>query len=235
MLLSTVYPHTIFQYCHVKKHLYPIVLFWFQFPLHGIFICLPRLHFYETAHVALHIVQSSLNAQCLTNIRGFQYGIRFIQIVSRFQEGIINRLTNMFKMHLTIFKESCFFFFIQQFLTSRQFNGIPFEYFLHAIKIFRFLLACIYPFIQKKIGYITQQKRTSIIYRHQPTHDVIGRMTSIIPITFRQCTNVHQIVWLKNNKRRRISSVVIPFHIQKVQLSMTPILLYSFREFIIYS
>ena len=91
----------------------------------------------------------------------------------------------MIKMHLTIFKESRFFFFIQQLLTSRQFNGISFEYFLHAIKVLRFFLVCIYPFIQKEIGYITQQKRTGIVYWHQPTHDVIGRMTSIIPITFR--------------------------------------------------
>ena len=155
MLLATVYPHTEFQHCHIKQHLHPIVFLRFNLSLDGKFVSFARLHFDEATHISLHVVQSTLDTQCLTNIRRLQYCIRFVKIITWRQKSFCHNFTDMFKMHLTILEESLFFFSIKQVLTYSQFNRILFECLLHTSQIIRNLISCIDPFIQEQIGNVT--------------------------------------------------------------------------------
>ena len=157
MLLPPVYPHTILKDSHIEQHLHPIILLWFYFSSDSKFIRLARLHFNETAHVTLHVVKSSLYSQRFTNISGFQHRIRFIKLITRSQECLSHRFADMFEMHPAILKERCFIFCIKQFLANSQFNGILFESLLHTGYIIRFFLLGMNPFIQEKIGNVTQQ------------------------------------------------------------------------------
>ena len=59
---------------------------WVPLSLHGEFIRFARFHFYKAAHIPLHIVQTSLNAQRLANIGRFQHSLLFIQIIPRLQK-----------------------------------------------------------------------------------------------------------------------------------------------------
>ena len=234
MLLTTVNAHAVFKDGHIKQHLHPIIFFRLNLALDGIFIRLTRLHFNERTHVTLHIVEATLNAQSLTNIRRLKYGIRLVKVVTRSQESFHHRLTDMFKMHSAVIEKRLFLLRVKQILASGQFNRILFKSLLHASHVIRLFIRRMYPFVQKKVGDVTQQQRTCIVYRHQPTHQIVGRMTSIIPIAFRQSANVYQIIRVKDDKRRGICSVFIPFHIQKIQLGMTPIILNTFRKLIVY-
>ena len=81
MLIATVNTHTKLKHSHIEKHLYPVILLRLNFTLDGKFISLTRLHFNEATHIALHIVESTLNTQRFTNIRRLQYGIGLIQII----------------------------------------------------------------------------------------------------------------------------------------------------------
>ena len=58
-------------------------------------------------------------------------------------------------------------------------------------------------------------------------------MTPIIPITFRQRTDVYQVIRFKNNERRGIGTVLIQTDIQEVELGMPPKIRYSIGKLLI--
>ena len=60
-------------------------------------------------------------------------------------------------------------------------------------------------------------------------------MTSIIPITFRQRTDIYQIVRFQYNERRRIGTILILLDIQQIQLGMLPKLSHPFRKLFVHS
>ena len=138
-------------------------------------------------------------------------------------------------MLLAIREKGRTFLSIIQLFASSQFNGILTKSLLHASHVIGLLLFGIDPLIQKEIGNVTQQQGTSIVYRHQSAHQIISWVTTIIPITFRQRTDVYQIIRFKDNKRRGIGSVFIEFHIQQVQLGMSPKVENTFGKLIIHS
>ena len=178
--------HTIFQHSHIEEHLHPIVFFGFYSSFQCIFISLSGFHFNKSTHITLHIVQTTLNAQRLTNIRRFQNRIRLIQCIARLLECLLYRFLNMFKMHLAIIEERLFLVRHQQIFASSQLYGILSKSLLHASDIIRILNICMNPFIQKQIGNITQQQRSRIVYWNQTIHKIIGRVATIFLITFGQ-------------------------------------------------
>ena len=135
-------------------------------------------------------------------------------------------------MPFAVSKKFTFLFVVAQIGTGSQFNGIRTECFFHTRQIVRFSL-CMNPFIQKEIGYITQQKRTGIIGRLQSCQQVICRMMPILPETFCQRTDVEQIIRLQNYERRRKHTRFINRHIQQINLGMPPQQTASFCKFVI--
>ena len=81
---------------------------------------------------------------------------------------MLHDIPYMLKVHPAILGKLFLFGRITKFGTSSQFDGILPERLLHTVYIVRFLLTCMYPFIQKKIGYISQQQRPGVINRNQP-------------------------------------------------------------------
>ena len=60
-------------------------------------------------------------------------------------------------------------------------------------------------------------------------------MTTIIAVTFRQGTDVQQVIGLENNKRRCISAILILLDIQQIQLGVSPEVSNAFGKFIVHS
>ena len=60
-------------------------------------------------------------------------------------------------------------------------------------------------------------------------------MTTIIPITFRQRTDIYQIVRFQYNERRRIGTILILLDIQQIQLGMLPKVGHPFRKLFVHS
>ena len=138
-------------------------------------------------------------------------------------------------MHPAILGKLFLFGRVTKFGTSSQFNGILPECLLHTVYIVRLLLTCMYPFIQEQIGYISQQQRAGIINRHQPAQKIVCRMAAIILVTFRQWTDIYQIIRFQYDKRRGINSIPIYRNIQQIKLGISPKFLYGFFKFMIYT
>ena len=89
------------------------------------------------------------------------------------------------------------------------------------------------PFIQKKIGNITQQQRTGIVRQLQPCQDIVGRMMAVVLETFSQRADVYQIIRLKYDKGRSKYAGFVHCYIQQIDLGMLPQNPAGFRKLLI--
>ena len=105
-------------------------------------------------------------------------------------KGIIDRFTNMIEVQFTVLKELAFFLFVTQIGTGSQFNRITPENFLHTGTIIYIFTLRMNPFVQEKIGYISQQQRPGIFDRLKTGKKIIGRMMPVITETLCQRTDV---------------------------------------------
>ena len=151
-----VHSHRILQDSLIEQHLYLIVFFRLHLAADGILVRLTGLHFNERGHIPLHVVQTPLQAQCFTDVRGFQHGISPIEFIAGCTECFCHRPADIVEMALAIGKEFGFLLPVAQVGTCCQLNGIRTEGLLHACQIIGCLLS-MNPLVQKEVGNITQQ------------------------------------------------------------------------------
>lgn len=82
----------------------------------------------------------------------------FIQVITRFQKSMLHDIPYMLKVHPAILGKLFLFGRVTKFGTSSQFDGILPERLLHTVYIVRFLLTCMYPFIQKRLAIFPSSK-----------------------------------------------------------------------------
>ena len=129
-------------------------------------------------------------------------------------KGIIDRFTNMIEVQFAVLKELAFFLFVTQIGTGSQLNRITPEGFLHTGTIIYVFTLCMNPFIQKKIGDISQQQRAGIFNGLKTGQEIIGRMMPVVTETLRQGADVKQIIRFEYNERRSQDSCLIHCNIQ---------------------
>ena len=195
-----VHSHRILQDCLIKQHLHFIILFRLHFATDSIFVSLTRFHFDKGGHIPLHIVETPLQSECFANIRRFEHSIRLIQFVSGSRESIVYRFTDMLKVKFTVIEEPAFLFLVTQIGTGCQFDRIAPESFLHTRTVINFFFLCMNPFIQKKVGNVSQQQRACILNRLKAGKNIVCRMMPVVAETFGKGTDVKQVIRFENDK-----------------------------------
>ena len=218
---TVIHPHGILQYGLVEQHLHTIVFLGFYLTADGIFVGLARLHLDERRHVALHVVEAALQPQRFTNVRRLQHGILPVESIPRCRKGILHRPTDIVEMQAAVGKELPFLRRITQLRTSRQLQRIGAESLLHACQIIGLVLG-MNPFVQEKVSNVTQQQRPRIVRWLKAGQDVIGGMMAILLETFGQRTDIDQVVGFENDERRSQYALLVDYHIQQIDLRMTP-------------
>ena len=141
----------------IEKHLHFIVFLGFHFAADGVFVGFAGFHFYEGRHIPLHIVETALQSERFADIRRFEHCICLVEFISGGMKGIIHRLTDMLKVQFAVVKELTFFLPVPQIGAGCQFDRITPEGFLHTSPVIDiFFVLCMNPFIQEKVGYISQ-------------------------------------------------------------------------------
>ena len=151
-----IHSHRILQYRLIKQHLYLIILFRFYLAPDSILVRFTGFHFDKRRHIPLHIVKTSLKSECFANIRWFEHGICLVKLIAGCMKGVIYCFTNMIEVQFAVFKELAFFLLVSQIRAGGQFNRITPEGFLHTGTIVYLFTLCMNPFVQKKVGYISQ-------------------------------------------------------------------------------
>ncbi|GFH88759.1 hypothetical protein IMSAGC001_04204 [Bacteroides acidifaciens] len=149
----------------------------------------------------MHIIEAPLESECLADIRRFEHRVCLVEFISGGVEGIVHRLTDMLEVQFAIVKELAFFLPVLQVGAGCQLDRIAPESFLHTSPVVHFFILRVNPFIEEKIGYISQQQGACIFNRLETGKVIICRMMPVVAETLGKGTDVNQVIRFENDKR----------------------------------
>ena len=216
-----VLAHGELQHRLIEQHLHQVILLGHNLLVDGIFIRLAGLHFNKRSHVALHIVQTPLQAQSLAQVGRLQHGIPTVQPVARGVEGLRHRLAQVVEVELAVFEELPLLLCVAQVGAGCQFNGIEAKSLLHADQVIRLDLG-MNPFVQEEVDDVSQQQRTGVVHGLEAHQHIVQWMVPVCLETLGQGADVYQIVRLQHEERRGQHARLVHRHIQQVELCTRP-------------